>query len=121
MSRYTIVLDKHTEVDENGNEYVLKMTFVYGYDKPLQEYFLQLQTIANGRRGEYPIRLSEDTVELVGTMSELLGNKGNFMEVCERVGIWDRIPDGHKDLVVLDLPIDGDGWVTIATLRGDGK
>ena len=48
MSRYTVVLDKHTEVDQNGIEYVLKMTFVYGYDKPLQEYFLAGQNQSYG-------------------------------------------------------------------------
>lgn len=121
MSRYGITLHKHTEVDENGIEYVLKMEYVYGYDSQLKEYFLQLWTVDYGKRGEYPIRISDDTVGLVGMMSNLVGNKGNFMEVCERVGIWDRMPEEHQTLVAMDLPIDGDGWKTLATLRGDGK
>ena len=121
MSRYTIDYANYTEVDEDGDEYVLKMKYVYGYDNQLKEYFLQLWTVDYGKRGDHPIRISDDAIGLVGELSNLVGNKGNFMEVCERVGIWNRIPEEHQTLVAMDLPIDGDGWKTLATLRGDGK
>ncbi|NDB03896.1 MAG: hypothetical protein EBY38_09585 [Flavobacteriaceae bacterium] len=64
--------------------------FVYGYDRPLQEYFLQKQE-------------DFDFVELVGTLSSVRGTNGNLLEVAEQHGVI--IPDDHRDKIVFDFPI----------------
>lgn len=64
--------------------------FVYGFDRPLQEYFLQKQ-------GE------DDWVELVGTLSTIPGTNGNLLEVADRLEVI--IPEEHRDRIAFDFPI----------------
>ena len=62
--------------------------FSYGYDNPLQESFL------------------DDTVgkTFVGTMSEVHGRAGNLMEAAAKKGIWELMPESHKQRIAMDLP-----------------
>ena len=62
--------------------------FSYGYDKPMREYFM------------------DDTVEksFVGLFSEVYGSAGNLMEVATQKGIWEVMPESHKQNIAMDLP-----------------
>ena len=63
-------------------------SFSYGYDNPLQEYFM------------------DDTVgeSFVGTMSEVHGSAGNLMEAAMEKGIWEVMPEFHRQRIFMDLP-----------------
>ena len=62
--------------------------FSYGYDNPLQEYFM------------------DDTVgkTFVGTLSEVYGSAGNLMEAAAKKGVWELMPESHKQRIAMDLP-----------------
>jgi hypothetical protein len=64
--------------------------FAYGFDKHLQEYFLQ----SYDENGE--------TVELVGVWGEIAGTNGKLLEKLNELGI--AIPQDHIDQIVFDLP-----------------
>jgi hypothetical protein len=80
MSRYSIRLDEST-------------TFVYGYDRPLMEYFFQY--------------FHDDTIIKSGE-----GTQATLLNAFHEVGI-DRIPKEHVNDVALDLPIgtEHNQWV----------
>jgi len=63
-------------------------SFSYGYDNPLQEYFM------------------DDTVgeSFVGTLSEVYGSAGNLMEAAANKGVWELMPESHKQRIAMDLP-----------------
>lgn len=63
--------------------------YAYGYDNPLQEYFIQEN-------------VGEDMVEIVGCLSDKPGNAGNFLSAVEELGI--KVPQEYLDRVVMDLP-----------------
>ena len=64
--------------------------FAYGFDNPLQEYFLQ--------------KLDGETVDLVGSGSfpPVAGTNGKFLQAVEDFGII--LPEDHLQEVVFDLP-----------------
>ena len=81
MSRYTIQLDENTQ-------------FVYGYDRPLLEYFFQY---------------FDENKELI---RDGAGTQSTLLDEFHEVGI-DRIPSEHVNDVALDLPIglENNQWV----------
>lgn len=62
--------------------------YAYGYDHPLQEYFLQ--------------RSRPRTKEIVGCLSEKQGTASNFIEAVNKLGI--PIPPEHMERAEMDLP-----------------
>lgn len=67
--------------------------FEYGYDRPLQEYFLQRVIPTDG----FP-----DVVELVGSLSNKRGNATNMIQAIEEYNV--DISDEHKMQIQMDLP-----------------
>lgn len=63
--------------------------YAYGYDHPLQEYFLQ------ETRGE-------NTRELVGSLSRKKGTSRNLIEAIYALEI--EIPEDHRMKIELDMP-----------------
>jgi len=68
--------------------------FEYGYDRPLQEYFIQKVIPSND---DYP-----ECVELVGSLSNTYGTAANLLDAIEKNGVI--IPDNHKEAILFDLP-----------------
>ena len=64
-------------------------SYSYGYDNPLQEYFLQKST---GSR----------TKEIVGCLSPKAGTASNFVEAVKALGI--PVPENHLNKALCDLP-----------------
>lgn len=70
--------------------------YVYGYDRPLQFYFLDLEC-------------DDDHPEpLVGMLSDVYGSARNLLEMCDRVGI--HLPRVHREELLLDLPLSEQGY-----------
>ena len=70
-------------------------TFAYGFDRPLQEYFLQKHTPGDG---DYP-----DVEDLVGSMTgKGYGTAGELLEAVAKHGL--PLPEAHMTLISLDLP-----------------
>lgn len=67
--------------------------FFYGYDNPLQEYFLQKSSFEND---------DMDIVELVGCMSNKIGNAANMLAAIQEYNV--QIPEEHRTKIMLDLP-----------------
>lgn len=63
--------------------------FEYGYDRPLQEYFLMK-------------RCDEDFIELVGSLSDKSGTARNMLEAIESNNV--EIPEDHRLKIMMDLP-----------------
>ena len=63
-------------------------SFSYGYDNPLQEYFL------DDNVGE----------SFVGTLSGVYGSAGNLMEAAMEKEIWEVMPEFHRQRIFMDLP-----------------
>lgn len=63
--------------------------YSYGYDHPLQEYFLQKQS-------------GNKTKEIVGCLSEKPGTARNFIEAVQKLKI--QIPEEHMNKAICDLP-----------------
>jgi len=70
-------------------------TFAYGYDRPLQEYFLQKHTPGEG---DYP-----DVEDLVGSMTGGgYGTAGELLNAVQRFNV--PLPPDHYIAVFLDEP-----------------
>jgi hypothetical protein len=80
------------------SRYVVKVgetTFAYGFDRPLQEYFLQKHTPGEG---DYP-----DVEDLVGSMTGGgYGTAGELLEAVQRLNL--PLPPDHLIAVCLDQP-----------------
>ena len=63
-------------------------SFSYGYDNPLQEYFL------DDNVGE----------SFVGTLSGVYGSAGNLMQAAMEKEIWEVMPRVHRQRIFMDLP-----------------
>ena len=63
--------------------------YVYGFDNPLSEYFMQ-------KKG----------TTIVGTMSEpkVYGSASNLYEALLKEGLLDKIPTEHRNAILGDLP-----------------
>ena len=82
MSRYTVKTVK------DGKEYEV----AYGFDRPLQEYFLQV--FDNSRE--------EDDECIIWEGSRMTGKSNS--EMCDLMLIW-GVPKEHVSIVALDLPL----------------
>lgn len=81
MSRY------HVKVGE--------VTFAYGYDRPLREYFLQKHTPG---KGDYPV-----VKDIVGSYTgNGHGTAGELLAAVAKHGV--PLPEEHLTLIGLDLP-----------------
>ena len=69
--------------------------YEYGYDRPLQEYFLQ--KVESNPEEDFP-----EIVELVGSLSSVRGTAMNLLKFIEQHQI--KIPQEHRDLILMDLP-----------------
>jgi len=70
-------------------------TFAYGYDRPLQEYFLQKHTPGEG---DYP-----DVEDLVGSMTG--GGYGTAGELLNAVAQYEiPLPENHLLAALMDEP-----------------
>jgi hypothetical protein len=83
MSRFSITAN-------DGRQYV------YGYDRPLMYYFLDL------------VRPKQMPKALVGMLSPVYGSARNLLEMCERRGI--KLPRIHREELCLDLPLSEEGY-----------
>lgn len=91
MSRHQI------RVTVKGEEFF----FIYGYDNPLQQYFLE-----QWKAGKH----EDNPVDLVGPFGYedsgcLYGSAYNLRKVMDRVQIWDKIPEHHRSRIMGDLPV----------------
>jgi hypothetical protein len=69
--------------------------YEYGYDNPLQEYFLQKVT-----HDEYDF---PEIVELVGNLSDTYGSAVNLLTALKNHNV--QIPEEHELKLIGDLPI----------------
>ena len=70
-------------------------TYAYGFDRPVQEYFLQKHTPGDGG---YP-----DVEDLVGVATgNGYGTAGELLEAVAKHGV--PLPEEHLTLIGLDLP-----------------
>lgn len=77
------------------NVQVGKVTYAYGYDRPLQEYFLQRHTPG---KGDYPV-----VKDLVGSYTgKGYGTAGELLAAVAKYRV--PLPDDHLLAVSLDLP-----------------
>ncbi len=67
-------------------------TYVYGYDYPLQEYFMYVET-------------SEDVIPLVGMLASNGGTRSDMLQALDEAGITDLLPNEHIEALALDLPL----------------
>lgn len=67
--------------------------FEYGYDRPLQEYFIQKVILSEG----FP-----ECVELVGSLSKVYGSAANLLEAIQNHGVI--VPEPHRMAIQFDLP-----------------
>jgi hypothetical protein len=65
--------------------------FAYGYDAPLQEYFLSAET-------------KDDRWDLVGTLAGVYGGHYNLYGALVDNGVWGKIPANHQFAIMGDLP-----------------
>ena len=98
MSQYRVV--KHNPpVPNEPEEYTV---YMYGYDKQLMYYFLSI--VDSNVPGVFDPNSGEDTVELVGMLSPLYGDKTNLHTKMTEHGIWHMIPAEHQTAILMDLP-----------------
>lgn len=70
-------------------------TYAYGFDRPLQEYFLQKHTPGEG---DYP-----EVEDIVGSLTgNGYGSAGELLEAVAKHGV--PLPEEHLTLIGLDLP-----------------
>jgi hypothetical protein len=81
-------MSRHTVKDPKGRE------FTYGYDRPLQYYFLSYDR----NRAGTPVYH-----HLVGLLSPVYGSASNLLEWIDRYKI--AITPEHRRLLMLDLPV----------------
>lgn len=76
------------------SQYVVRTdteTYVYGFDYPLQEYFMYVET-------------AEDVLPLVGMLAANGGTRTDMLEALAENGITDLLPNEHINALALDLP-----------------
>ncbi len=63
--------------------------YAYGFDRPLSEYFL-----------------SKGDKTLVGILSQpkVYGGHVELMTALQKEGVWEQIPEQHRDAIAMDLP-----------------
>lgn len=95
--------------------------FVYGFDNPLQQYFLDriksaeeitaeqkklnaLLQDANNRGELVDYREVTEIVDIIGPLSGVYGSHSKLMEEMVKYRIWNLIPESRKEAIVFDLP-----------------
>lgn len=81
-------MSRYQTTNKNGER------FEYGYDRPLQEYFIQKVIPSND---DFP-----ECIELVGSLSDTYGTAANLLDAIEKNGVI--IPDAHREAILFDLP-----------------
>lgn len=81
-------MSRYNATNENGER------FEYGYDRPLQEFFLQKVVPSDDGWPE--------CVELVGCLSNTYGSAANLLEAIEKNKI--KIPENHRNAILFDSP-----------------
>jgi hypothetical protein len=78
-------MSRFSTIGKDGSQYV------YGYDRPLQFYFLD--------------RMVEDEFPeaLVGILSPIYGSAHNLLDACDKHGI--TLPKQHREELLFDLPL----------------
>lgn len=123
MSRHMITKVVRSEVNEDGKQPEISIQYAYGYNKPLQEYFLTMQKISmytwpDGHTKVTTI-LTGEPWELVGSLSDVYGSGANLLDMAKRLDL--KLPEAHAGQAAMDVPITGDGWTTIETLNGEDE
>jgi hypothetical protein len=100
MSRFTIPVTQPATDAATGNTSVLTVpanthAVVYGYDRILRYYFVDL-LIDDPETGM-------EWESLVGEMSQTYGSAHNCLECLDNLGV--TIPQQHRDELILDLPL----------------
>lgn len=121
-------MSRHTDyyiVGDSSNPWAnTEITYSYGYDRPLQEYFLNIDeiriTTAPPPTGyELQTVILDNCIPLVGTLSDVHGSGANLLDMCQKIGL--KLPEAHAGQAAMDVPITGDGWTTIATIKGEDE
>lgn len=93
----------------NGNLYA------YGYDHPLQQYFLDESTTdEDGKHLCFMPWVGYDSPKPEWNY----GTRTALCEAMERFGIWELIPESHRNAIALDMPIPEDGLTPRQRLQG---
>lgn len=93
-----------------------EFTVVYGFDRPLSEYFMSIEGPSQNMREfisehglDYWYELSGTHIgaHLVGTLSypEVYGSASNWLSSADKFGVKQCIPEHHLQTVEMDLPI----------------
>ena len=100
-----------SEVNVDGKEPEVHIHYVYGYDRPLQEYFLQAVGVSMfhnpGGGGELDVEtvISDKPVGLVGSLSPVYGSGINLLNTAANLALV--LPEAHAEQAAMDLPILG--------------
>jgi hypothetical protein len=93
-------MSRHHITTSSGDRYV------YGYDNPTQQYFLDC--IRN-----YGDDLGDQFIPVVGFGSTQVkwsyGSKTALVEAMDQLNLWHLIPTNHQTVIALDLPIPNAG------------
>lgn len=101
MSQYRIV-KHHEQVPNEPAEYTV---YMYGYDKQLMYYFLSIvDSNVPKHKAELENPDGSGTIELVGMLSPLYGDKTNLHTVMNEHGIWHMVPAEQQTAILMDLP-----------------
>ena len=96
-----------SEVTMDGKQPEISIQYAYGYDNPLQEYFLVIQKITMytwpDRDTKVTTILTDEPHELVGSLSDVYGSGANLLDMCEKLGFG--LPGAHKEQAAMDMPI----------------
>ena len=87
-------MSRHEVTNKDGT------VFVYGYDRPTSQYFLDAKSTQDGETIYLPW-VGFDSAKREWSR----GTHVNMLEAMEHFGIWDLIHPSHARAIVLDLPI----------------
>lgn len=87
-------MSRHEVTSKDGT------VFVYGYDRPTSQYFLDAKSTQDGETIYLPW-VGFDSAKREWSR----GTHVNLLEAMEHFGIWDLIHPSHARAIVLDLPI----------------
>jgi hypothetical protein len=87
-------MSRHEITNKDGD------TFVYGYDRPTSQYFLDSKSTQDGETIYLPW-VGFDSPKCEWSR----GTKANLIEAMEHFGILELINPSHMSAIALDLPI----------------
>jgi len=99
-------MSRHSVVTNRGNK---EVTYNYGYDNPLMQYWLTVTVVEVNEDAESLCDIDGGIYDLVGPFAPddpkcLYGSASNLRHVMDIEGIWDKIPKRHQDAIMSDLP-----------------